>query len=264
MDVFQIVIYILIIFFGLSVGSFLNVVVSRFDDIESIIKTRSHCPKCKKNLPWYDLVPFFSYFVLSGRCRFCKKTISIQYPIVEAATAIIFALTYFYYGISIDAFFVAIIFSFLIVIAAYDAVRSEIPDVLIYTAAVFVLGWLLYFLWRSSELTLAGFSNYLYGFLIGAGFFGLLVVLSRQKWMGWGDVLLGGLIGLFLGYPDILVALFFAFMIGSIFSIILMILKIKKMKDAIPFGPFLVLGALIALFWGERIINAYFTRMGIW
>ena len=258
MDIFQVIIIIFVVFFGLSVGSFLNVVVLRFDDVESIIKTRSHCPKCKKNLPWYDLVPFFSYIILAGRCRHCKKIISFQYPLVEAATALIFAAIYWQYGITVGAFFLAIISSILIAIAAYDAIHSEIPDILVYSAAVFVLGFIFYNLWQNFQLANSStWLSYAYGLAVGLGFFGFLVLASREKWMGWGDVLLGGVVGLLLGYPNILVGLFLAFMFGSIFSLVLMALKIKKMKDAIPFGPFLVLGGMIALFAGKWIIGWY-------
>lgn len=265
MDIFQVIIYIFVIFFGLSVGSFLNVVVLRFDDVESIIKTRSHCPKCKKNLPWYDLIPFFSYIILGGRCRHCKKIISLQYPLVEVATALIFTAIYWQYGITVGALFLAVISAILIAIAAYDAIHSEIPDILVYSGGVFVLGFIFYQLWQNFQLTDSGaWLAYAYGLAIGIVFFGFLVLVSREKWMGWGDVLLGGLVGLLLGYPNILVGLFLAFMFGSIFSLALMALRIKKMKDAIPFGPFLVLASFVALFWGEKILNAYFFRLGLW
>src|SRR3989344_187105 len=88
------IVYILIILLGLAVGSFLNVVILRFDDIKSIWRTRSHCMKCKKQIAWYDLIPFFSYLILRGKCRYCKKDISIQYPVIEAVTAIIFVGIY--------------------------------------------------------------------------------------------------------------------------------------------------------------------------
>lgn len=264
MDIFQVIILILVVLFSLSVGSFLNVVILRFDDIESVIKTRSHCPKCKKNLPWYDLVPFFSYIILAGRCRHCKKNISIQYPLVEAITALIFVLIYWQYGISINSLFLAIISSLLIVVAVYDWLHSEIPDILIYSAAVFALGLITYSLWQiQALLNLDSWLPYAYGLAIGFGFFGFLVIVSRQKWMGWGDVLLATLMGLTLGYPNVIVALFLAFLLGSLFSLVLMATKKKTMKDAIPFGPFLIAATFIALFWGTEIINVYFLRLGL-
>lgn len=264
MDIYQIIIYALVVLFGLSVGSFLNVVILRFDDVESIIKTRSHCPKCKKEIPWYDLFPFFSYIILAGKCRLCKKVISLQYPVVEAVTAIIFILIYWQYGISVSSFFLFLISSLLIVVAAYDWLHMEIPDILIYVAAVFASGFIVYNLWQAQGLTdLNSWLVYAYGLLIGVGFFGILVVASRQKWMGAGDVMLGGLMGLIVGYPNVIVALFLAFFLGSIVSLILMITKKKTMKDAVPFGPFLVAATFISLFWGVQIINVYFFRLGL-
>lgn len=259
MDSFQVLIIILVAFFGLSVGSFLNVVILRFETIESIIKTRSHCPHCKKQLPWYDLVPFFSYLILAGRCRWCKKNISLQYPVVEAVTAAIFVLIYLQYSISWESFFLVLISSLLIVVAVYDWLHMEIPDILIYSGAVFASALIIYNLWQIQSLAdLNYWLSYVYALLIGAGFFGFLVLVSRQKWMGWGDVMLAGLMGLILGYPNILVALFLAFLLGSLVSLILIITKQKTIKDAVPFGPFLVIATFIALFWGNEIMNYYF------
>lgn len=249
------------IFFGLSVGSFLNVVIARFDALESVFKTRSHCPKCKKQIPWYDLVPFFSWVLLAGKCRQCKKTISLQYPLVEVATAIVFALIYWKFGFSIDSLFLILISSLLIIIGAYDILHLEIPDILIYLAAVLALGLILSHNLASTDLN--NWLSELYGVLAGFGFFAFLVLVSRQKWMGAGDALLGGLIGLILGWPQVLVALFLAFILGSLVSIVLMILKQKKMKDVVPFGPFLVAATFIAIFWGEKLIEMYFLRFGI-
>lgn len=271
---FNFLIYIFVVFLGLSVGSFLNVVILRFDEIASIVKTRSHCPKCKKQIPWYDLIPFFSYIILGGRCRQCQKSISLQYPIVEATTALVFAAVYWHSGISLESLLIVLIFSFLIIIAAYDALHSEIPDILTYLAAFFALGLILYKVMiglpipgvYSSSVVAFSYSkllSYLYALLIGGGFFAFLVIVSRQKWMGAGDAMLGGLMGLILGYPNILTGLFLAFVLGSLFSIVLMILKRKTLKDAVPFGPFLVAATFIAFFWGNNLINIYMMRFGI-
>src|SRR3990167_8751137 len=111
-----IIIYILVVVFGLAVGSFLNVVILRFDELKTIWKVRSHCLKCKKEIRWYDLVPFFSYFVLGGKCRECKKPLSSQYPIVEGLTALLFACIYYHYGLTWLSLLLGIIVSILIII----------------------------------------------------------------------------------------------------------------------------------------------------
>lgn len=252
--------FILIFLFGLSVGSFLNVVVLRFDNFESIIKGRSHCPHCKKILKWYELIPFFSYLLLAGRCFSCKKNISIQYPIVELLTGLVFLGIFYYYGFSWATLILMVIFSLLILIGAYDAVFGEIPDILSYSAIFLVVFWVIFGFassggWRIGELWLP----YIYGLAVGAGFFGLLVLVSKQKWMGLGDVFIGAIMGIFLGFPFVLVALFLAFVLGAIFSLILMLFKKKSLKDTVPFGPFLILATIIAFFWGEKIIEMYWT-----
>lgn len=264
MDIYQLIIYLLIVLFGLSVGSFLNVVIARFDDMSSILKTRSHCPHCKKNLPWYDLIPFFSYILLAGKCRECKKVISLQYPIVEIVTAILFVLIYQKFGFSLESLFLLIIFSTLIVIAAYDILHSKIPDVCSYIAIFFAIGFIVYKLLQNQDLgNTSVWLSYAYGLAIGLGFFGLLVIVSREKWMGAGDAILGAFMGILLGYPNIIVALFLAFILGSLTSLLLIAVKKKNFKDAIPFGPFLVGATIIAFFWGQEVLNIYLLRMGL-
>ena len=253
----SIIIYILVIIFGLAVGSFLNVLILRFDDLKTILRVRSHCPKCKKNLRWPDLVPFFSWLYLGARCRYCKKPISYQYPLVEGLTAILFAIIYWQVGLSWPGLFLAIIVSILIVIATYDILHLEIPDILTYLGILFALGLLLLNLVEAGQLSWENLIPYGYAIITAAGFLGFLVILSRGKWMGSGDILLGVLMGILLGMPSVLVGLFLAFVFGSIVGLILIAAKKKTLKDAVPFGPFLVAGTIIALFWGEKLINWY-------
>ena len=253
----SIIIYILVIVFGLAVGSFLNVLILRFDDLKTILRVRSHCPKCKKALKWSDLVPFFSWLYLGARCRYCKKPISYQYPIVEGLTAILFALIYWQAGLSWAGLLLAIIVSILIVIATYDILHLEIPDILTYLGILFALGLLLLNLVAAGQLSWENLIPYGYAIITASGFLGFLVILSRGKWMGSGDILLGVLMGILLGMPSVLVGLFLAFVFGSIVGLALIAAKKKTLKDAVPFGPFLVAGTIIALFWGDKLINWY-------
>lgn len=252
-----IIIYILTIFLGLAVGSFLNVIILRFDELKTIWRVRSHCFSCKKAIRWYDLVPFFSYFILGGKCRDCKKPISYQYPVIEGVTAILFTLIYWQFGLSWQSLILAIIISILLVIATYDILHLEVPDILTYLGIFFSLGFVFLKLYFTESLSLENLIPYGYAILTAAGFLGFLVLLSREKWMGMGDILLGVLMGVFLGMPSVLVGLFFAFILGSLVGLILIAAKKKKLKDAVPFGPFLVAGTLIALFWGEKLVNWY-------
>lgn len=264
MAIFNLLTYLLIILFGLALGSFLNVVIARFDDWSSIIKTRSRCPKCQKEIPWYDLIPFFSFIILSGRCRACKKNISLQYPLVELTTAIIFALIYWKFGISVEALFLVFISSILIIIAAYDILHSEIPDILSYLAIFFAIALALFNLWQKGTIGhFDAWSSYGYSLAMGLGFFSFLVLVSREKWMGWGDVILAGFLGIFLGFPHILLGLFLAFVLGALVSLFLMMIKQKTLKDTIPFGPFLISAGFITLFWGQELIEFYLGKFGM-
>lgn len=251
------IIYFLIAFLGLAVGSFLNVVILRFDDIKTLWGARSHCVKCKKQIRWYDLVPFFSYIYLKGKCRFCKKPLSFQYPVVEGLTAILFVLIYFYFSLTWAAVLLAIIISLFIVVAVYDAIHYEIPDILTYLGIFFSAIYIFLILVTSNQLLSTNLIPYGYGVLAAGGFLGFLVIISKEKWMGQGDILLGVWMGVLLGMPNVLVALFLAFVLGSFYGLLLIGLKRKTLKSAMPFGPFLILGTLIALFWGEKLINYY-------
>ncbi len=251
------IIYILVGIFGLTVGSFLNVVILRFDELKTLWKIRSHCVKCKKQIRWYDLVPFLSYIYLGGKCRYCKKPISYQYPIVEGLTAILFILIYFYFGLTWASLLLAVISSLFLIVATYDAIHYEIPDVLTYLGIFFSLGFVFLTIFNQGVFTWNALIPYGLGVLAAGGFLGALVVLSKEKWMGQGDILLGVWMGVLLGMPNVLVAMFLAFVLGSLYGLLLIGLKKKGIKDALPFGPFLILGTIIALFWGEKIIFYY-------
>lgn len=247
--------YLIIALFGLIIGSFLNVIILRFDDLKTIFTVRSHCPKCKVRLPWYDLVPLFSFILLKGKCRQCKEAISFQYPLVEALTAVLFALCLYKFGLSLDLALWLIISSVMIVIFIYD-----IKHLLISDALVVILGavWLVlvlknYLIFHNTQSIL----HSLYGGLTLSGFLGLLVLISRGKWMGSGDIGLGFVIGALLGWPLVLVAGFGSFMVGTVISIVLLALKSKKLKSQLPFAPFLIIGLYIALLLGEKLIAWY-------
>lgn len=229
----------LVFVFGLIVGSFLNCVIYRLEQGESFLKGRSFCPFCKHTLLWQDLIPVFSFVFLKGKCRYCQQKISLQYPLVEIATALLFLLI-FNFQFSIFNF---IIVPFLIIIFVYDLKHYIIPDKVIYPAII-----------------IAGIFNFQFSILsaIGAAvFFAAIVLVSYGRWMGIGDIKLAFLMGLILGFPNILVALFLSFFIGAIIGIGLIISGKKKLKSEIPFGPFLVAGTIIAMFVGKELVNWY-------
>jgi len=252
----EILIYFFIFLLGLAVGSFLNCLIFRLEKGEGFLWGSSYCPKCQHQLNWLDLIPLLSFLLLKGKCRYCRQKISWQYPLVELATGILFLFPLIYLGgrpiIFQELFFYWVIFSFAIVIFIYDLKHYIIPDKVIYLAIVIAL------IFNFQFLILRELSTFKFSLLsaLGASLFFLTIVLvSRGEWMGVGDVKLAFLMGLLLGFPNILVALFFAFLIGAIIGIGLVISGKKTFKSEIPFGPFLVTGTFIALFWGERIVK---------
>ena len=252
-------VYSLVFVFGLAVGSFLNCVIYRLEKNESFLKGRSYCPHCKHILGWKDLIPVFSFLILKGKCRYCHQKISLQYPLVELSTAIIFLFIWLkFYAIAqnFNLFFYLIISCFLILIFVYDLKHYIIPDKIIYPAILIAFLYNIlysYFTLRTPYFIL----NSIYSALGAAGFFLLIFLISKGKWLGFGDVKLAFFMGFFLGFPNILVALFFAFFSGAIIGIGLIISGKKTLKSEVPFGPFLVAGTFITLFLGETTINWY-------
>ena len=236
--------YFPLFLFGLVTGSFLNCVIYRLETGSSFLKGRSFCPHCKHKLSWLDLIPVLGFVFLQGKCRYCKKKISLQYPLVELATGFLFILAFWYFGFGISLIPWLFILSSLLAIFVYDLKHYIIPDSLVFAAIVVA----------------AVFNFNLLAFLSAfgaAGFFLAIVLISRGKWMGVGDIKLAFLMGLMLGWPAILLALFLAFSIGAIIGLGLMAVGRKTLRSEVPFGPFLVTGTLIALFWGEIIIEWY-------
>uniref|UniRef100_A0A7C4R535 Prepilin peptidase n=1 Tax=candidate division CPR3 bacterium TaxID=2268181 RepID=A0A7C4R535_UNCC3 len=258
---------ILIFIFGIIIGSFLSVVIGRLETGEPITFGRSQCPKCKKNIKYYDLVPLLSFVFLKGRCRDCQKKISLFYPFIELVTGILFVALFWrfwsgYFDSDFVLFFIIHLFilSSWVVVFFYDWFYTIIPDKVVLPAILitFIIGVLNLILKPINGIDIFIYNNnsivpFILGIVIGGGFFLSLVLISREKWMGWGDVKLGLLLGLVLGFPNILMALFFAFIIGSIYSLFMIGAKKKKIKDIIPFGPFMVMGGIITLFLGKWI-----------
>jgi len=240
--------YSIVFLLGLVAGSFLNCAVYRLEIGRSFLKGRSFCPKCKHVLAWYDLIPLLSFLVLKSKCRYCRRKISLEYPLVELITGVLFFLLFWHFGFGIDLVFGFLISSFLVVIFIYDLKHYLIPDKVIYPAIILTFFYNL-ILWDLRSPTMAAFG--------AAGFFLAIVLVSRGKWMGIGDIKLAFLMGLILGWPNILVALFFAFFSGAIIGIGLVLANKKSFKSEVPFGPFLIAGTFVALFWGQKLINWY-------
>lgn len=245
---------VLIFILGLIVGSFSNVCIYRMPRNESIIYPASHCPKCRSNISPKDNVPLLSYILLKGRCRNCKSKISIQYPIVEFLTGLIYLIIYLIFGLSIQTLIYIILSSALIIIAFIDLHEQIVPDVI--SLPGIVIGFIISFF-----VSYISYMNSALGVLVGGGIILIIglggSVIFKKEAMGGGDVKLAAMIGAFLGWRYIIISLFSGFFLGALAGIFLILSKIKSREDVIPFGPFIVLGSFITLLWGEKIISWY-------
>ena len=252
---------------GLIIGSFLNVLIYRSSIDESALKGRSKCPKCHKLIAWYDNIPLLSYLILRGKCRKCTEKISIVYPLVELTTGVIFLGWWLYWqdyifshalreNIAVPVFWLVIACLYLVILMV-DLMSYIIPDF----ASLGLIGLGLgYGIYRVLEAQISG-RDFFYTILAAVGMalaFAGLIVGTRGKGMGWGDVKLVLGLGLVLGFPLILVNVFLAFVIGAVVGIGLIMTKRKALGQVLPFGPFLILGAVIAAFYGQMIWNWYF------
>ncbi len=253
--------------FGLIVGSFLNAVIFRLHSKESFLKGRSHCPHCNHVLGPSDLIPVISFLVLRGRCRYCKKKISVQYPIIEIFTGAVFAWLAVSGGEPISLLLVRnfIFASILIIIAVYDWKHYIILDRVIFPSMVVCLFLNIaldltmgYNLWSLHSMTVGG----LVSALILSGFFLFQFMVSRGTWIGFGDVKFGVLLGLILGWPNALAGLFFAYILGALFGLVLIALNRKQMSSKLPFGTFLAFSAIIIMIWGSEIVTWYMGLIG--
>jgi prepilin signal peptidase PulO-like enzyme (type II secretory pathway) len=259
--------YIFSFILGAVIGSFLNVVILRLKIKEPILKDRSHCAFCKKKLAWQELIPILSFFLQKGRCKHCGKKISIQYPLVEFFTGLAFLLIFnFQFSIFNEflnlQFLISIIFwllitCFLLIIFVYDLKYYLVPDKIIYPAIIIAFVYCLFGNWKSEIGNLERIFNPILAALIAGLFFLFIVMISKGRWMGLGDVKIGVLMGLLLSLPQVFIALFLAFLSGAIVSIILLILKTKTLKSEIPFGPFLTGATFITLLWGDVLMRCY-------
>lgn len=236
---------------GLSVGSFLNLCIDRLPLSQSIIAPPSHCPACQRRIAAFDLVPLFNYLLLRGRCRYCHTSIPIRLPIVELITGIIFAFLYWHFGFehNFELSLSIVYASWLIVIFFIDLEHQLILNKVVYPGIAVALAFS--FLWP--EL---GVVNALIGGGIGLGMI-LLPYIIYSKGMGEGDIKLALMIGLMTGYPEVFVAILLAVIGGGLVSALLLLFRLKKRTEPIPFGPFMVTAAMVTLLWGETIYKWY-------
>ncbi|MDP3986309.1 MAG: prepilin peptidase [Candidatus Veblenbacteria bacterium] len=241
---------------GLAVGSFLNVLVVRLAASETL-GGRSRCRNCGTQLKWYHNIPLLSFVVLRGKCVFCRRVISWQYPAVEAAAGSLFVLGAWVLpaGDWLALITFLVLATYAVTLFVFDFRFKLLPDVLTLSgAAALVL------------LNLVrGFSPFslLAGVVVAAGLFGVQYLLSRGRWIGSGDIRLGALMGAALGWPHVVVALALAYWAGALAGIALMLFKRYGLKSELPFGTFLTASTVVTFLWGSELIDWYLRFVGV-
>jgi len=265
--------YIFVFVFGSFFGSFLNVIVDRMPMGKSIVFPPSHCPHCKHRLDFGDLVPIISFFALRRKCRHCKAKISWYYPAVEMLTGIVFMLTVlFVVGENVIIFlnqlaqlwliiYLLFIISILIIIFFIDLKYGIIPFKIILIALAVITVRYYFFIFQDYSI----FVNFLLTGLITFLIFLIVFISSKGRAIGFGDVVYSGFMGYLLGYPNVILGIYIAFLTGALVSFILVLLRKKKYRGGtIPFGPFLTFGTFVSLFWGEEIINWFIKLLNVY
>ncbi|MFA6525251.1 MAG: prepilin peptidase [Patescibacteria group bacterium] len=235
--------------FGLIIGSFLNVVVYRMKNKKDFLKGRSFCTHCKKTLSAIDLIPLLSFILLLGKCRYCRKKISWQYPLVEFSTGLVFLILYLKFGFSLEFYIYSLYSVFLIIIFVYDLLYYLVLDSV--SMPAIIVGFI------GSLVLGLSLTNIIIGGIIGLTFFLLQFVISKGKWIGGGDLRLGLMCGFMVGWPKILPLLVVTYVSGAIISVSLLATKKKKWQDSVPLGIFLTLATLVVLLFGDQIIDWY-------
>ena len=255
---------------GAAVGSFLNVAADRLPSGGSVVQPPSFCDSCKHPLGNLELIPVISYLLLRGRCRHCRVSISARFTVVEAVTALLFALVYLKFGMGVHFFILATAVSLLIVVSIIDLEHRLILNRMIYPAVIVLLVIAPFWpefgiarsLWGNSGMIGSLASSMVAGggaFLI---FFAIITLFPAG--MGGGDVKLAGVMGLLVGFPLVALALWLAVVSGGLVAIFLLVSRKRGRKDAIPFGPFLALSAVAVLLAGTEIVEWYQNSVSGW
>ena len=256
----SIILYIFVFLLGSIVGSFMNVCIYRMPRKLSIVIPSSRCPSCNTAIKPWDNIPIISYFFLGGRCRVCKSKISLIYPLVEFLNAVLYVFILWRFGFSWHTPLYFIFCSTLVVISFIDLEFQIIPDKI--TLPGIPIGIIIgSFLLPDPFMryNILGLKASLLGFVIGGGVYYALALVSRGG-MGGGDIKMMAMIGALMGWKAVLLISFIGSFIGGLVGIFLMVFKGKGRKTKIPFGPFLALGSVITLFYGEEILYWFLYR----
>lgn len=252
-------VYIIVGFLGACFGSFANVLIYRLPAEESLVKPPSKCPACEKSIIWYDNIPVLSWLLLRGKCRSCKAGISIQYPLIELTSAGLAVLAVWNSGAGYAGMAYGLLFIGLLALVIIDLRHWLLPfAITIPLTAIGLIGAAFFdMLPLQSSLigTAVGFSIFLFMLLAGKFIF-------KKEAMGGGDVVFGAMAGSFVGWQLTLLMIFMASALGTVFALILLILRKNIADRSVPFGPFLAVALVICLFWGQSLIEAYLKMIG--
>ena len=235
----------LIFVFGLIAGSFLNCLIYRLPKGIKVSKGRSRCTFCGENLKAIHLIPILSYLAQRGKCSFCKSKIPLRYLIVELALPLLWVYGFLTWGLSAYFLYFALISFFIVGLFFTDLEKYVLPDKLM-LPAIFVA-----FLWHVIQER--SFHSLFWGVIVGAGFFAIQYWISKGKWVGEGDIWFGALMGIMFGFPQVLISIWIAYVMGGIVGFTLLISKKKNLNSKIPFGTFLAVSSLIMFFYGRYL-----------
>lgn len=239
--------YFFVFCFGAILGSFLNVLILRIHNDESWWSGRSHCPDCKKELEWYELVPVLSYILQGGKCRNCSKKLSIQYPIVEVASSLLAVFTYWKFGVSLESLLIFTTAWLLLGSFISDLRFMELPE--IFSWSTFALGVIYQIIFSQTEV-----KNIIFGIVFGFLFFWIQFFLTKGQGLGEGDIRLGLIMGVFLAWPNVIYAIFASYIVATIILVPFMALKKIGRKTPVPLGVFLIPTFLIFLYYQKEIM----------
>ncbi len=257
-------VFLIIFLLGISLGSFLNVLIDRLPQGEDVVHGRSHCDHCKRTICWYELIPVLSWMLQGGKSRCCHKKLSFQYPFIELTIGIGCVVLYLlFFGLimtmSLPYLGAVLLLCSAVGIFVADLKTERIPTVFLYGG---FFGTLLLLSPRvllcvngSKETCFELLNIYVLPAVLGAGFFFVLWLFSKGRAMGDGDIYLAGIIGLALGYPKLVIAYYVSFLTGAIVGVILILVRKKRMNSHISFGPFLVIGLGMTYIYGSAILT---------
>lgn len=253
LDQYIIPIYVITFLYGIVIGSFLNVCIFRIPKKENIVKVNSHCMDCGKKLKWYELIPLFSYLVLGGKCRHCKAKISVQYPLIEGLNGVLYVLIFVINGVNVDSLLYCLLISALITLSVIDWRTYEIPVGINYF--ILALGLIM------TALHYEDWLNHVIGFFAVSTFIFIIILATKGRGMGGGDMKLMAAAGLMLGWKNIVLAFLLGCILGAIIHVVRM--KVSKADHQLAFGPYLSAGILIAVLFGNEMISWYVGLLGL-